>query len=138
MSNQQQQNKDIVTRFNKEFIIGGNKAVFEELISPSVINHAAPPGTTDGKGSMWYFLNEILRPAFPDLQVELFDQIAEDDKVVTRKAFHGTHNGHFMGIAPTGKSVTIHVTDIIRLKDGQYMEHWGMSNIESVVAMLAE
>lgn len=137
MSSIQQQNKDIVARFNREFVVGGNREVFEELIAPDVVNHAAPAGTTDGKASMWYFLNEILRPAFPDIQVHIYDQVAEGDKVVTRKEFTGTHSGSFMGVAPTGRAVTIHVIDIIRLQDGQYAEHWGMSNIERIVAELS-
>ena len=137
MSNIQQQNKDIVTRFNKEFVVGGNMDAFNELIADGCINHVAPPGTINGKESMRYFLSEILRPAFPDIQVEIFDQVAEGDKVVSRKTFYATHLGNFMGVAPTGKKVEINVIDIIRLKDGKYVDHWGMSNIESVVAALS-
>ena len=85
---------------------------------------------------MLHFLNDVLRAGFPDIKAVILDQVAEGDKVVTRKELHGTHNGTFMGIAATGKKVVIHVTDIIRLRDGQYVEHWGMSNIHSVVSEL--
>lgn len=138
MHDQLQQNKDVVSRFNKEFIAGGNIHVFHELMSDHVINHAAAPGTPNGKESMRYFLQDILRPAFPDLTVHIHDQVAEGDKVVTRKEFHGTHDGAFFGIAPTGKQVVIHVIDIIRVQDGQYAEHWGMSNIDQVLKQLSE
>jgi predicted ester cyclase len=45
--------------------------------------------------------------------------------------------GYMMGIPPTGKKVVIHVIDIIRLKDGQYVEHWGMSNLPEVMAEIS-
>ena len=61
-----------------------------------------------------------------DFAVEILDQLAEGDKVVTYKAFSGVHNGDFMGIAPTGTAVRFTVIDIVRLRGGQFVEHWGM------------
>ena len=37
-----QQNKAIVTRFNKEFIEEGNMQSFNEIIDKDFINHSAP------------------------------------------------------------------------------------------------
>lgn len=132
------QNKAIVTRFNKEFIEQGNVAVFEELIAPHVINHTAPAGSDNGKNGMFYFLNNMLRAGFPDIKLEIHDQVAEGDKVTTRKTFHATHTGTFMGIPATGKQVAIQVIDIIKLKDGQYTDHWGMSNLPEVITELSD
>ena len=42
-----------------------------------------------------------------------------------------------MGIAPSNKKVSIHVIDIIRLSDGRYVEHWGMSNLADIVKELS-
>lgn len=134
---QQQQHKEIVTRFNKEFIEQGKVAVFHELVSPACINRTAPEGQPNGADGMFYFLNEMLRKGFPDITVTILDQIAEGDKVTTRKQFTATHTADFMGMAPTGKKVAIDVIDIIRLENNQYAEHWGMTNMESVMAQLA-
>ena len=41
-----------------------------------------------------------------------------------------------MGIAPTGKQIKIDVIDIVRLKDGKYMEHWGINTLQTVIAEL--
>jgi predicted ester cyclase len=77
-----------------------------------------------------------LRPAFPDLKVVIYDQIAEGDKVTTRKAILGTHLGTIMGVAPTERKVKIDVIDIVRVKDGKYLEHWGINNLYKVVEEL--
>lgn len=65
-----------------------------------------------------------LRAAFPDLRAEIQDQFSQGDKVVTRKTFHGTNDGEFMGMPPTEKQVSFDVIDILRLRDGQFVDHW--------------
>lgn len=69
---------------------------------------------------------DMFRTAFDDFAVEIIDRLAEADKVATYKAFSGVHNGDFMGIAPTGTPVRFLVMDIVRLRGGQIVEHWGM------------
>ena len=48
-----------------------------------------------------YFLS-----IFPDMNMAIDDIFAEDDKVMVRSTFNGTHKGEYMGIAPTGKKVS--------------------------------
>jgi len=130
-------NKQIVRRFNYEFVEHGDMNSFNELVADNVYNHSAPAASSTGPDGMIYFINVVLRSAFPDLKVEILDQIAEGDRVVTRKILHATHSGDFMGIAPSNKKVSIHVIDIIRLSDGRYVEHWGMSNLADIVKELS-
>jgi predicted ester cyclase len=125
-------NKSIVRRFNVEFIQHGNLQTFYDLIDPSVINHTAPPGASKGAEGMSAMIL-ALRKALPDLTVELQQQVAENDLVVTRKAFHGTHQGALLGIPGSGKKITIPVTDIIRLRNGKYVEHWGIRDLTDLI-----
>jgi predicted ester cyclase len=66
----------------------------------------------------------MLRTAFDEFRAEIHDQVAEDDKVVTRKTFYGKHSGKFMGVPPTNRAIELGVIDILRLADGQFKEHW--------------
>jgi len=138
MKTLQEENTAVVLRFNKEFIEQGNMKSFKELVGDDVINHAAPAGTPSGPESMRYFIIEVLRKGFPDIKVEIFDQVAEGDMVSTRKALHATHSGEFMGIPPTNKKVTFQVIDMVKIRDGKYVEHWGISNIPEVMKTLTE
>ncbi len=131
-----EQNKEIVARVNKEFIEGGNVETVYELFASDFINQTAPVGTPQGPEAIIYFFNQLIRPAFPDLRVIIHDQIAEGDKVTTRKSFHATHKGEFFGIAATGNPVTMNVIDIIRLRDGKYIEHWGIIDMQGVLAQI--
>ena len=62
--------------------------------------------------------------AFPNYELIADDLIAEGDKVVVRSTFRGTHKGDLMGIAPTGKQVTMPLILIYRIADNKIVEHW--------------
>lgn len=131
-------NKAAVLRFNRDVIERGDEESFRALMAPGFVNRTAPPGTPAGADGMIYFLNGILRKGLTDVKVEIHDQIAEGDKVTTRKTIHGTHRGELFGVAPTGKRVAIDVIDVVRLEDGRYAEHWGIHTLERVVASLRD
>jgi predicted ester cyclase len=65
-----------------------------------------------------------LLAAFPDVQYELHDLIAEGDKVAVRYTMRGTQHGELLGIAPTGKAVSMSVTTIYRISDAQVVDLW--------------
>jgi predicted ester cyclase len=131
-----EQNKAVVNRVNMEFIEGGNMNVFNELFSPDFINHTAPAGAPKGPEGVLYFFNDFLKPAFPDLKVIIHDQVAEGDKVTTRKSFHATHKGEFLGIPASGKPVVMEVIDIITIHEGKFLEHWGILDMQGLMAQI--
>lgn len=128
--------KAAVQRFNLDVIEKGDRAAFEALMDQAFINRSAPEGAPAGPESMWNTFQNVLRPALANLQVRILDQLAEADKVTTRKTITGVHVGTFFGVPPTGRSISIDVIDIVRLRDGRYLEHWGLNNLSSVVAAL--
>jgi predicted ester cyclase len=128
-----EKNKGIVLRFNREVIEQGNIQSFHELVGENVVNHSAPAGAPNGPESMHYFLMQELRVGFPNIKVEILDQIAEGNKVMTRKTLHGTHTGTFLGIPASNRKVAIEVIDIIRIEEDKYAEHWAISNIPEVL-----
>lgn len=62
--------------------------------------------------------------AFPDLQAIEQDLFADGDKVVTRRTLRGTHQGELMGIAPTGKTVSVDGVWLSHLHHGKLVEQW--------------
>ncbi len=131
-------NKEVVRRFNIDVIQNGDEAAFNALMAPDFINHAAPQGMPNGPDSMWNTFQNILRPALSGLRVTIHDQIAEGDKVTTRKTISGVHSGTLAGIPATGRDVEIAVIDIVRVRDGRYAEHWGLNTLSNVLAALSK
>ena len=132
------QNKEIVIRFNKECIEKGIPESFDELLSDNVVNHSVREGMPNGKESFYFFIINVLRHGFSNLKVDILSQISEGDLVASRKKITATHTGEIFGIAPSHKQVEINIIDIIRLQDGQYVEHWGQSNFEEVLKQISE
>jgi predicted SnoaL-like aldol condensation-catalyzing enzyme len=129
-------NKAVVRRFNQEVIEQGNIGSFNALIDPNFINRSAPAGMDNGPQGMIWFFNEILRPALPDITVTIHQQIAEAELVTTRKTISGTQTGSLLGVPSTNKVISIEVIDIVRVRDGKYLEHWGITSLSEVVASL--
>jgi hypothetical protein len=130
--------KHIVRRFNAEVIQQGSRASFDELMSPAFLNRSAPPGADPGPEGMWTTFENILRPALGGLRVQIHEQLCEGDKVTTRKTISGQHTGSLFGIAATQRQVSIDVIDIVRVGGGQYLEHWGLNTLATVLAHLRQ
>ena len=64
------------------------------------------------------------RAAYSDARITVDEQIAEGDKVVTRWTGRGTHDGDLMGVAPTGKQVTVSGLTLSRLANGKVIEEY--------------
>ncbi len=122
-----EENKALVLRFVEEVQSAGNIDAIDELCSPEFVNHSAPPGVPSNCEGVKQ-LTAMFRRAFPDSYFTVEDMIAEGDKVVTRKTFHGTHEGELMGIPPSGRSVSMGIIDIVRVSEGRVVEHWSMGD----------
>ena len=116
-------NKAVIRRFVEEVQNQKNWAAFDELNADDFVNLSAPPGVPSDKAGGRMFLGAFI-DAFPDSCVTIEDMIAEGDRVVTKKTFHGTHSGELNGIPPTGNRVSIQYVDIMRVRDGRIVEHW--------------
>jgi steroid delta-isomerase-like uncharacterized protein len=122
-----EENKALVRRFVDEVQSQGNIDALDEICSPEFVNHSAPPGVPPNCEGVKQ-LTAMFRQAFPDSYFTIEDMMAEVDKVATRKTFHGTHKGEFMGIPPTGQQVSMGLIDIVRIADGRVVEHWAMAD----------
>src|SRR5215203_6327890 len=72
------------------------------------------------KGEIEYFHNAV-----PDLTYTVEDQVAEDDKVVSRYTVSGTHQGEFFGVPGTGKRIEMTGINIDRFDEGgKLVEEW--------------
>jgi steroid delta-isomerase-like uncharacterized protein len=128
--------KALVRQFVDEVFNRGNMSVVDDLFAPDFVEHEELPAGIPNDREGVIQLAAMLRSAFPDFKATIDDIVAEDDKVVIRQTWTGTHKGEFMGVPPTGKSVSIGVIDIIRMADGKCVEHWGQMDSMGMMQQL--
>lgn len=132
-----EQNKAIVHRFVQiiESIFRGESVdQLDEVVAPEVVMHinAAPADLAGLKGMLPAF-----SVAFPDIRFTAVDNLtAENDLVSYRLVWQGTHNGDLMGIAPTGKQVTVIEMHTARLVNGKIVERWGLWDSQGLMQQL--
>lgn len=110
--------------FRGEAFNNGNLSSSEELIAPDIVDHDPAPGQAPGREGIEQFVNTI-RTAFPDLETTIDEMIGEGDYVAFRYTIEGTHQGEFMGVAPTGKRVSVTAMEMLRFADGKMVDRWG-------------
>jgi len=130
-------NKATIRRFH-DAMTGGVELVsqtIDEIVEPDVLFHAPVPTGATGAQALKQVMT-VLHRAFPDLHVAVEDLIAEGDKVVGRNTVTGTHQGEYMGLRPTGKSVAYDEIFIFRFASGRIAEIWGVVDVLSQLKQL--
>jgi steroid delta-isomerase-like uncharacterized protein len=127
--------KAVVRRNNEEVQSKGNFAVFEELFADDFVDHTTQPGTTPDKAGVRK-LYKYMREAFPDFRSEIHWQLTDGDRVTTYKTYHGTHDGPFLGIAPTDRKIHFESVDVMRVQNGKITDHWGVGNLLSLMRQI--
>lgn len=117
-------NKKVVTEFIDRLFSRGDLAAVDEYLSDEFVNHDPPFGVSaDGEGMRSAAAG--FRTAFPDWHSELHLLIAENDLVAEVFTASGTHRDEMMGVAPTGRELSIRGINVFRLRDGRITERWG-------------
>ncbi len=120
--------KTVVRRFLEEVANTGDVARVPEFVSQDCRASNDPTSTADGIEAMRAHLLGV-RTTFPDLHLEVEQQIAEGEWVATRVTATGTHLGEWLGMRPTGKPVAITAVNLDRVVDGRLVERGGAANM---------
>jgi steroid delta-isomerase-like uncharacterized protein len=112
-------NKKLVQRFYAEAINARDLDSVGRLLSEDFTHDGEPRGQDGQRQAVAAFLD-----GFSDLRNEILLILAEGDLVAAHQRWTGTHDGEFLGLAPTGKSVKFTSTAILRIADGRITAAW--------------
>ena len=119
-----------------ELLNDGDVEAFGAVLADDLVEHEETPGLAPTKDGVLEFFR-MYRAAFPDLRMEAEDVLASGDKAVARVRATGTHQGEFMGMPPTGRSIDVQLIDIVRFgDDGLAREHWGVVDVMAMMQQL--
>ncbi len=108
----------------EELFNEGNLDATDEIIARDHAHHEpAMPEEDHGPEDFKQFV-AAYRSGFPDLHVQIEDQVTEGDRVSTRWTVTGTHEGDIVCIASTGRRVTLPEMELSSISDGKIVETW--------------
>ncbi|MCO5935421.1 ester cyclase [Mucilaginibacter sp. RB4R14] len=120
-----------------EAVNNGNLEALKDVVAEGSVDHDPTDGQVAGPQGYIDFFTE-LRTAFPNLKIEVKHLVADDENVSFAYEVTGTHNGDFMGIAPTGKAIKARGMQISKFDNGKMTERWGSSNELGILKQLGK
>jgi len=112
----------VARRWIDELWNKARREAIDEMLAPDALLHE---GETTKKGpESLKPLYDRMRSSFSDVKVKIEDVIAQDDKVCLRTTSSMKHTGAGLGMAATGKNVTVTGVTILRIKNGKIVEGW--------------
>lgn len=130
-----EENKALARRSVDEIWGKGSLAAVDELYAADFVWHWALPGMAPNREGYKQCVSMNFA-AFAGVYCTVEDIVVEGDKVVARWTWGGTHKGEYMGIAPTGKQVTLTGISIDRIVGGKIVEEWGEMNTLGMMQQL--
>ncbi|REJ82882.1 MAG: hypothetical protein DWQ44_01830 [Bacteroidetes bacterium] len=128
-SNANQENKTELNKKTVSIIYGmfesGNTEGIENYVHPYMIDYTLDPAIMQKGIEGLVELISVNKQAFPDLKIKVYNMSAEGDYVYAHFNFNGTYTGSLGNIPSSGRKIDIDGVDVIRLKDGKIVEHWG-------------
>jgi len=83
------------------------------------------------------YVNRI-RTAFPIFTNHIEELISEDDKVVARLTYTGTHRGELFGFSGTGRKINYQGIAIFQFREGKIVSGFVLGDTESLKRQIAQ
>ncbi len=97
---------------------------YYELYATDAPIHGFPQGVPETVDGMRELFRQIWE-AFPDIRIEQLRVAAEGDLYAVQFGVSGTHEGEFMGAAPTGNRLEFDEMQFLRFgPEGKVVERW--------------
>jgi len=126
-------NKAIVRRYFEQVLNEQRYDLIDEFLVENIELHGS--GLAPGLEVVKQWL-ATFAAAFPDGYTTIEDMVAEEDKVVVRTIFNGTHKADMQGIPGTGRTVSMTGITIFRLDNGRITEGWLLNDNLSMMQQL--
>lgn len=129
-----ERNRKLVDRFWTEIWNHGRLDVADQLVSADLLL-SIPGRELRGPSGLKEWV-ETIRGGFPDIHFIIAQTMVDGDDVAVRWTATGTHTGHLLGIAPTGKKITMNGITVFRIVDEKIAEEYASEDMLGLLQQL--
>lgn len=129
------QNKTLIHRYYDAMWNLWDFTMADELLTQNFLFRGSLGMKTKGREAFRGYMRQV-QDAFPDFHNTVEEIVAEDDRVVARLMYRGTHRGAIFGIAPTGKTITYAGAAFFTVAEGVVAEGWVLGDLLSLLRQL--
>jgi steroid delta-isomerase-like uncharacterized protein len=128
-------NKILVQRYYDEMWNRWNFALADELLSAEISFRGSLAVEVRGCSAFCEYMRRV-RNAFPDFHNKIEQLVGEEDQVVVRLQYTGTHRGEIFSVRPSGKSISYAGAAFFRLAGNRVTEAWVLGDLVSLLQQL--
>lgn len=110
----------ILTAWNQAWG-NGDLSSFEELIAPGYVRRSKS-GSEDYAALKRTI--EAMHAAFPDMSTQIVHIVEDTNTAAIHWESRGTHQGSFMDVPATGRSITVTGASFLKFDNGRVAEEW--------------
>ncbi|MGB8435103.1 MAG: ester cyclase [Burkholderiales bacterium] len=123
--------KATVRLFYDEMWNKADKRRIPEIFHPDFRFRGSLGSELVGHDQFGGYVDDVVR-ALPDFVCKTLEMTEEDDRVVARMLFHGSHRGVLFGYAPTGKRVSWHGSAHFKFRHDKVEELWVLGDVHGL------
>jgi len=99
--------------------------VIDDVVASDFVGTSPTDGEFRGPAGFKQLVERYIT-AFPNASMRITEIVAEGEMIATHWTATGTHTGELMGIAPTGRDVTVEGVQFDRIREGKIVESHGL------------
>ena len=130
-----EERKAAIQRALDEALNQGNLAALDEVYAQDYILHQAPFPDIEGLNAYKTAMAGARR-GLPDLHITVQEVIGDRDTTAVRWTYQGTHANDWLGIAATGKQITVAGCTVSHWKNGKVVEEWYYGDVLGLMQQL--
>lgn len=119
--------KEIVRQFYEKIVTQNELEHVADYVSPDCVVRIGNDTFPIGAEGMQAHI-AATKATYPNYTLQILRQFLDGDTVISEFIMTGTHKGEYLGIAPTGKPISISGVNIDKVAGGKIVEHGGAAN----------
>jgi predicted ester cyclase len=121
-------NKRLVQQFYEDVVSTGDVNRVAEFVAAECVETDGLARVNSGIDGMVEHVRGV-RGVCPDLRITVDRQIAEGEWVASLITARGTHQGEWLGMKPTGRTLVFTGVNVDHVVGGKIVEHGGAANM---------